>query len=76
MESGGEFPNASSRPPLGKPVAEVGIAEEDRELVADQFAATAGDEGRQADQARPSLLAMLAGEPSHTAVVREHEPAD
>ena len=30
---------------LGKPVAEVGVAEEDRELVAHQPAATAGEDG-------------------------------
>jgi hypothetical protein len=60
----------------GKPVAEVGIAEEDRELVADELAATAGEDGRQAGQGRPVLLADAGGEPSHTPVVREHGPAD
>ena len=42
---------------LGKPLAAAGAAEEDRELVADQFAATAGEDGRETDQACAVLLA-------------------
>ena len=61
---------------LGKPLAAAGAAEEDRELVADQFAAAAGEDGRQTGPARPVLLADAGREPSHTAVVREHDPAD
>lgn len=57
-------------------MAGVGVAEEDRELVADQFAATAGEDGREAGQARPVLLADAGRESSYTAVVREHGPAD
>src|SRR5450759_329235 len=61
---------------LGKPLAAAGAAEENRELVADQFAAAAGQDRRQAGQARPILLADAGREPSHTAAVREHGPAD
>jgi len=54
-----------------------GAAEEDRELVADQFAATAGEDGREADQAcRRYYWADAGREPSHAAVVRKHGPAD
>jgi hypothetical protein len=59
----------------GKPVEAAGAAKEDRELVADQFAATAGEDGRETGQARPVLLADAGREPSHAAVVREHGPA-
>jgi len=41
-------PAGQQRLQLGKSVAAVGVAEEDRELVADQLAATAGEDGRQA----------------------------
>ena len=61
---------------LGKPVAAAGAAEEDRERVADQFAATVGEDGWQAGQARPVLLADAGRKPSDAAVVREHGPAD
>ena len=61
---------------LGKPVAAAGAAEEDRELVTDRFATAVGEDGRQAGQARPVLLADAGREPSHTAVVREHGTAD
>ena len=57
-------------------MAAAGAAEEDRELVTDQFATAVGEDGRQAGQARPVLLADVGREPSHTAVVREHDPAD
>src|ERR1019366_5317041 len=40
-----------------------------------KFAASAGEDGRQAGQARPILLADAGREPSHAAVVREHGPA-
>ena len=60
---------------LGKPVAAVGVAEEDRELVADQFAAAAGEDRGQAGPAR-AVLADVGREPSHAAVVREHSPPD
>ena len=60
----------------GKPVAAAGAAEEDRELVADQLAATAGEDRRQAGQACPLLLADAGRRPSHTAAVWEHGTAD
>jgi hypothetical protein len=41
-----------------------GTAEEDRGLVADQLATTAGEDRRQAGQACPVLLADAGGEPS------------
>jgi hypothetical protein len=53
-----------------------GIAEEDRELVADQFAPAAGEDGWQAGQARPLLLADAGREPSDAPAVREHGAAD
>ena len=56
-------------------MAEVGVAEEDRELVADQFAATTGEDGRETDQACAVLLVDAGREPSDAAVVREHGPA-
>src|SRR5260370_41146256 len=61
---------------LGKPLAAAGAAEEDRELVSDQFAAAAGEEGRQAGQACSVLLADAGREPSHAAVVRAEGPAN
>ncbi|MBM4123144.1 MAG: transposase [Nitrospira sp.] len=42
---------------LGNLWRRLGLPEEDRELVADQFAAAAGEDRRQTGQARPLLLA-------------------
>ena len=53
-----------------------GAAEEDRELVADQLAAAAGEDGRQAGQARPLLLAARNREPPDGATVWKHGAAD
>src|ERR1019366_1239571 len=61
---------------LGKPVAAAGAAEEDRELVADQLAATVGEDRRQADQARSVLLASVGRGPSDAAGVRGDSAAD
>lgn len=61
---------------LGKSVAEISVAEEDRELVADQFAAMAGEDGRQAGQARAVLLANTGGEPPDEAPVCGDGAAD
>ena len=61
---------------LGKPVAAAGPVGEDRELVADQLGAAAGEDRRQAGQACVVLLADAGREPPHAAVVREHGPAD
>src|ERR1035437_8278518 len=60
----------------GKPVAAAGAAEEDRELVADQFAATLGEDWWQADQARSVLLASVGRGPSDAAGVRGDSAAD
>ena len=49
---------------------------EDRQLVADQLAATVGEDRRQIGQARPVLLAAAGGEPSDEAAVRQHGAAD
>jgi hypothetical protein len=54
---------------LGKPVAAAGVAEEDLELVADQFAATA-------DQARPVILAPIGRGPSDAPGIRGDSAAD
>src|SRR5260370_241105 len=51
---------------LRKPLAAAGAARENRELVAYQLAAAAGEDRRPADQARPVLLADAGREPSHT----------
>src|ERR1035437_7290460 len=61
---------------LRKPVAAAGAAEEDRELVADQLTATVGEDRRQADQARPVLLASVGRGPSDAAGVRGDSAAD
>jgi hypothetical protein len=66
----------SDRLQVGKPVAAAGAAEEDRELVADQFATTAGENRRQAGQARSVLLADAGGKSSHRAAVWEHAMAN
>ena len=60
----------------GKPVAAVGAAAEDRQLVAGEFAATVGEDRRQASQARLVLLAAAGREPSDQAVVWKHGTAD
>lgn len=57
-------------------VNHVVLAEEDRELVADQLAAAVGEDRGQAGEARPVLFAGAGREPSHTAPVREHGSAD
>ena len=61
---------------LGEPLAAVCAAEEDRELVADQLAAAAGEDRRQGGQARPMLLADVGRKPPDQAAVRKHGTAD
>src|ERR1017187_6745848 len=58
-----------------QPMAAAGAAEEDRELVADEFAATAGENGRAIGEACPVLLADAGGEPSDEAAVWRHGAA-
>src|SRR6266849_4541402 len=48
----------------GKPVAAAGAAEEDRELVADQLAAAAGEDGRAVGETCALLLASVGRGPS------------
>jgi len=60
----------------GESVAAAGVAKPDRQLVADQPATAAGEDRRQAGQARAVLLADAGREPSHTAAVWEHGAAD
>ena len=57
-------------------MAVAGAAEEDRELVADQLTATVGEDRRQADLARPVLLASVGRGPSDAAGVRGDSAAD
>ena len=54
---------------LGKPVAAAGAAEEDRELVADQLAATVGEDGRAVGETCAVLLASVGRGPSDAAAV-------
>jgi len=53
-----------------------GAAEENRELVADELAAAAGENGWTTDQARPILLAVAGGESPHAAAVWGHAAKD
>lgn len=65
-----------SRLQPGQPVAAVGAAEEDRQLVAHQLAATAGEDGRKAGETRSVLLAPTGGEPPDAAAVWGHPRQD
>ena len=60
----------------GESVATVGAAEENRELVVDQLAAAVSKDGWAIDQARSLLLAATGREPTDSATVCEHGPAD
>src|ERR1035441_8850259 len=60
----------------GEFVAAAGVAQADRELVADEFAATAGEDGRTACETCPLLLAAIGGEPSDETVVWQYAQAD
>src|SRR5206468_5639070 len=60
----------------GESLAAAGAAEADRKLVADEPAATAGEDRWQAGEACPVLLAAAGGESSDAAVVRKHGAAD
>ena len=61
---------------LGKSVATVGAAEEDRELVVDQLAAEAGKDGRSDGETCPLLLAAPGREPSDATAVWSHAGQD
>jgi len=53
-----------------------GAAQEDRQLVLDQLAAAAGEDGRSIGQARTVLMAALGGESSDATVVWGHAGQD
>ena len=53
-----------------------GAAEEDRQLVADEFAAAVGEDGWPVDQARPVLLAAAGGGTFDVAALRGNGAAD
>jgi hypothetical protein len=53
-----------------------GAAEEDREVVADEFAAAVGEDGRPTSEARSLLLGAVGREPSDAAPVWKHPAAD
>src|SRR5208283_636685 len=73
-------PSTASAEPAGlQPgqfVAAPGVAQANRELVADQLAAAAGEDGRTAGETCPLLLAVVGGEPSDETVVWRYAPAD
>jgi hypothetical protein len=61
---------------LGKPLAAAGIAAEDQQLVADEFTAKTGEDGRTAGETCPLLLAAVGGEPPDETVVWQYARAD
>ena len=60
----------------GEFVAAAGVTKANRELVAHEFAATTGEDGRTAGETCPLLLAFAGGEPSDEAAVRGDGAAD
>jgi hypothetical protein len=54
----------------------LGTAEDDREVVADEFEAADSEDGGSADQARLLLLATVCREPSDAATVWKYVAAD
>jgi hypothetical protein len=61
---------------LGQFMAAAGVAQGNRELVADELAAAAGKHRRPVGQVRPLLLAAVSREPSNKAFVWKHGSAD
>src|SRR5664279_4938979 len=57
-------------------MAAAGVSQANRELVVDESAATAGEDGRTAGKTCPLLLAAVGGEPSDETVVWQYAPAD
>ena len=55
---------------LGEPVAAAGLAQANRELVADEPAATVGEDRRTAGETCTLLLAAVGGGPSGPAAIR------
>jgi len=60
----------------GEPVATVRVAEEDRELVADELAAAAGEDGRSAGETCALSLAFAGRRTSESEAVRQHAKND
>jgi len=60
----------------GEFVAAAGVAEANRELVADQLATAVGEDGRTAGETCSLLLAAVGREPSDEAAVWEYGAAD
>src|SRR5450631_1942222 len=60
----------------GEFVAAADVAQAHRELVADELAATTGEDGRTVSETCPLLLATVGGEPPDETVVCQHAPAD
>ena len=73
-------PSAAGAEPAGlQPgqfVAAAGVAQANRELVADQLAAAAGEDGWTVGETCPLLLAAVGGESSDAAAVWQHAAAD
>ncbi len=61
---------------LGQFVEAAGVTKPNRELVAHEFTATAGEDGRTAGETCPLLLALGGGEPSDEAALWEYGAAD
>ena len=61
---------------LGNLWRRLALPKQDRQLVADQLAAAAGENRRTVDQARTLLLAAAGGEPSDAAAVCRHAAED
>ena len=57
-------------------MAAAGVTQANRELVAHEFAATTGEDGRSAGKARTVLLPLTGGEPSDEAALQEYGAAD
>ena len=61
---------------LGKPVAAAGATEEDQQLVADEFAAAAGENGRTAGETCAILLAFAGRRALEPEAVQQHAAND
>ena len=61
---------------LGKPVAAAGATEEDRQLVADELAAAAREDGRAVGEACPILLAFAGRRALEPEAVQQHAAND
>ena len=56
----------------GEPVAAAGVSERDGEVVADELAGTAGEDGRWADETCPLVQAPAGRQSSDEAALRKH----